>query len=165
MNRNYKFKLSMLNSLKMKKSIIFILLMGSIISCEKEDGFWNLKRENNRDLLNNKVQISDLVNLDFNISNITSYSFDFNITHSEENYALRVEEEGVCYNKTGMPDINQNKTRWFNEANFEPVLLEADMEYYVRAYVKTNNTTLSDNDPAKYLIIYSSQKIVKTLLW
>jgi|688.fasta_scaffold241495_2 hypothetical protein len=149
----------MLNSLKMKKSIIFIILLGSIISCEKEDGFWNLKRENNRDLLNNKVLISDLVHLDFNISNITSNSFDFNITHSLENDGLEVIEKGICYNKTGMPDINQNKTA---EYKFGVNGIEMNTQYYVRAYAKLNNTSLGDNDIKKYVTIYTGQKTITT---
>jgi hypothetical protein len=149
----------MLNSLKMKKSIIFIILLGSIISCEKEDGFWNLKRENNRDLLNNKVLISDLVHLDFNISNITSNSFDFNITHSLENDGLEVIEKGICYNKTGMPDINQNKTA---EYKFGVNGIEMNTQYYVRAYAKLNNTSLGDNDVKKYVTIYTGQKTITT---
>ncbi len=145
----------------MKKSIIFIILLGSIISCEKEDGFWNLKRENNRDLLNNKVQISDLVHLDFNISNITSNSFDFNITHSEENDALMLEEKGLCYNKTGMPDINQNKTAE-NTVGAGVKGLEMNTQYYVRAYAKLNNTSLGDNDIKKFVTIYTGQKTINT---
>jgi hypothetical protein len=149
----------MLNSLKMKKTILLIIFLGSIISCKKEDGFWNLKRENNRDLLNNKVLISDLVHLDFNISNITSNSFDFNITHSLENDGLEVIEKGICYNKTGMPDINQNKTA---EYKFGVNGLEMNTQYYVRAYAKLNNTSLGDNDVKKFATIYTGQKTINT---
>ncbi len=168
MNLNYKFKVSMLNSLKMKKTILFIIFLGSIISCEKEDGFWNLKRENKRDLLSNKVQLSDLVNLDFNISNNKTNSFNIDLTCAVKNDALNVEEIGVCYNKTGMPDINQNKSykliKSWNSQNGVGVVndLEMNTQYYVRAYAKLNNTSLDDNDLKKFVTVYTGQKIITT---
>jgi hypothetical protein len=97
--------------------------------------------------------------LDFNISNITSNSFDFNITHSLENDGLEVIEKGICYNKTGMPDINQNKTA---EYKFGVNGIEMNTQYYVRAYAKLNNTSLGDNDIKKYVTIYTGQKTITT---
>jgi hypothetical protein len=159
----------MLNSLKMKKTILFIIFLGSIISCEKEDGFWNLKRENKRDLLSNKVQLSDLFNLDFNISNNKTNSFNIDLTYAKENDAINVEEIGVCYNKTGIPDINQNEShtlmisRWPSQNEVGVVNdLEMNNLYYVRAYAKLNNTSLDDNDIKKFVTVYTGQKIITT---
>ena len=50
MNQNYKFKTNLLNKLKMVKLFIYFLLLVSISSCQKEDGFWNLKRVNPLDV-------------------------------------------------------------------------------------------------------------------
>jgi hypothetical protein len=50
MNQNYIFKTNLLNKLKTVKLFIYFLLLVSISSCQKEDGFWNLKRDNHLDV-------------------------------------------------------------------------------------------------------------------
>ncbi len=132
------------------------------IACSKEaDGFWNLKRENKIDLLNKSIDVRTLVQLDFTVSNITTNSFQFQIEKAVLNNGLQIEESGICYSKNELPDVGQNKTKEISNA--KATSLENNTRYYVRAYVKINNTLLSDGDPTKYFIIYSAQKPIKTL--
>ena len=137
------------------KSALYLAFILLFISCNKEEGLWNLKRENKLDLLNDSLDLKDIIQLNFNVTDVNSNSFGFNITKTILNDDLKYYESGICYNKTGMPDINDSIT-WENKSITSG--LDTNTEYYVRAYMKLTSKV----QPNKYFIYYSSQKVVRT---
>jgi hypothetical protein len=144
---------------KIRELFILILAVSGLASCNKEDGIWNLKRQSKFDLMNDNVIIDDLYYLDFSILNISSDGFEFSLNQSIVNNTLQVVESGVCFNKTGMPDISQNKE---SDAQMRVTGLETNTKYFIRAYAILNNTALENDDQKKYTTIYSDEESITT---
>lgn len=145
---------------KINRYFFYTTCLVLLFACQKNsDGFWNLNRFNRSDLLNTNVSATELANVDFSIKDVNLNSFKFEIAKSVLNSSLRIEESGICFNEKGMPEVNENNIReWVGEANG----LKSNTEYFVRAYIKVNNTNLADSDPRKYFTVYTNQKTIRT---
>lgn len=139
------------------KRLVVIISFFVTFSCNKENSFFTLSRSNPNDLKNPNVVISDLVSFnDFHVvsasSNRISCDFEYEITNS----ALAAVEVGVCANLSGNPTIN-DIVNLSTVGPYDLSNLEMTRAYFLRPFIKVNNTTLDEGDVKKYTILYGSE--------